>query len=89
MTQEEIENIIRKYNMKMTYGHDICYVKPDIIVGSVTYLRGHNEYGIRFFNTPLTITNPIAVENKLNKMMPYYKRKLVDLKIEQISKDFE
>jgi hypothetical protein len=37
----------------------------------------------------MTILNPIAAENILNKRMPSYKRKLVDMKIEKISKDFE
>lgn len=91
MTKKELENIFRKYNLKVTYGYKIYYVKPDIQVGSFTNLIGyhHNEWGIRFFNTPLTVTNPVAIENKLNKMIPYYKRKLIEMKIEQISKDFE
>lgn len=90
MTQEELKNIFRKYNLKVTYGYKIYYVKPDIVVGSFNnfYFSGQDGWGIRFYQTALTITNPVAVENKLNKMMPYYKRKLVDLKIEQISKDF-
>lgn len=90
MTQEELKNIFRKYNLKVTYGYKIYYVKPDIQVGTFTNLIGHhNEWGIRFFGTSLTVTNPIAVENKLIKMIPYYKRKLIEMKIEQISKDFD
>ena len=89
MTKEELTNIFRKYNLKVSCGYEIYYGKPDIVVGTFKKLREHDEYGIRFFGTSLLILNPIAVENKLNKMMPYYKRKLVDLKIGQISKDFE
>ena len=89
MTEEELKNIFRKYHLKVTYGYGIYFVKKDIHVGTFINFRGHDEWGIRFFNTPILITNPVAAENKLNKMMPYYKRKLVDLKIEQISKDFK
>lgn len=89
MTKEELTNIFKKYNLKVTYGYKIYYVKPDIVVGTFRKFSGHDEYGIRFFGTSLLISNPVAVENKLNKMKPYYKRKLVDLKIGQISKDFE
>lgn len=89
MTKEELKNIFRKYNLKVTYGYKIYYVKPDIQVGTFAQLSRHDEWGIRFFQTWLSVTNPVAVENKLNKMIPYYKRKLVDLKIGQISKDFE
>lgn len=89
MTKEELTNIFKKYNLKVTYGYKIYYGKPDIVIGTFRNLRGHDDYGIRFFGTSLLVTNPIAVENKLNKMIPYYKRKLVDLKIRQISKDFE
>ena len=89
MTKEELKNIFRKYNLIVTYGYKIYYVKPDIKVGSFTNYSQDGEWGIRFFNTPLTVYNPIAVENKLNKLMPYYKRKLIEMKIEQISKDFD
>ena len=91
MTHEELKNIFRKYNLKVSWGFEIYYGKPDIVIGTFRNLRGHDEYGIRFFGTSFSmlISNPIAVENKLNKMIPYYKRKLVDLKIRQISKDFE
>lgn len=89
MTHEELKNIFRKYNLKVSWGYEIYYGKPDIVVGTFRKFSGHDEYGIRFFGTSLLISNPVAVENKLNKMMPYYKRKLVDLKIRQISKDFE
>lgn len=89
MTKEELKNIFRKYNLKVTYSYSIYYVNQDISVGTFQTLGGPNEWGIRFFNTPLTVTNPIEVENKLNKMMPYYKRKLLEMKIEQISKDFD
>ena len=89
MTETELKNIFRKYNLKVTYGYKIYYVKPDIQVGTFLNYSWDGEWGIRFFNTPLTDKNPIAVENKLNKLMPYYKRKLIEMKIEQISKDFE
>ena len=90
MTKEELKNIFRKYNLKVTYGYKIYYVKPDIQVGSFSQFRyGYDEWAIRFYQTNLILTNPVAVENKLNKMIPYYKRKLIELKIEQISKDFE
>ena len=89
MTKEELTNIFIKYNLKVTYGYKIYYVKPDNHVGTFINFYGHNEWGIRFYQTALTVTNPIAVENKLNKMIPYYKRKLVEMKIGQISKDFD
>ena len=88
MTEEELKNIFRKYHLKVTYGYGIYFVKKDIHVGTFTQLSRHDEWGIRFYQTWLLVTNPVAVENKLNKMMPYYKRKLIDLKIEKISKDF-
>jgi hypothetical protein len=90
MTKEELKNIFRKYNLKVNYSYIIYYVKPDIQVGTFHKIsRERDEWGIRFFNTALTVTNPIEVENKLNKMMPYYKRKLLEMKIVQISKDFD
>jgi hypothetical protein len=90
MTQKELKNIFRKYNLKVNYSYKIYYVNQDIQVGTISkFGYGYDEWGIRFYQTGLIVTNPVAVENKLNKMMPYYKRKLIDLKIEQISKDFE
>jgi hypothetical protein len=88
MTETELTNIFRKYNLKVSFGYKIYFVKPDIQVGTISQI-GYNVCGFRFYQTSLIVTNPVAVENKLNKMMPYYKRKLVELKIEQISKDFE
>ena len=95
MTQEELKNIFIKYNLSCSSfcaDADIYFVKPDIHIGKFVQWkewRGTDKCGIKFFNIPMTILNPIAIENILNKRMPSLKRKLVDMKIEQISKDFE
>ena len=83
MTIVELSNLITKYNLE-EHGKFLYYQNYSIGAYGVWQAGAYIS-----FDSGIDVANPIACDNKIQKMIKEFKEKTIKIKLNELNEDFE